>query len=262
MTSSGKATCWNRFFLVATLTGAFAAGPAFATSGPAIYEGKAVSIGEGTARTVVHTDGDGKLLSIAVNFTPGMLAGLPAATQGEESDFRYFLPMPATGPKTVFDHVLIDWEALGHPPPHVYDVPHFDFHFYLIGRSEQDKISFRGPNDSADPEQQPAADLLPPGYAIPPGTAVPRMGVHAIDPAAPEFHDQPFTATFIYGYFDKQQIFVEPMVSLAFLKSKPSFSAPVVRPRSYGKPGLYPSVYGVKYDSAHDLYEVTLADFK
>ena len=50
------------------------------------------------------------------------------------------------------------------------------------------------------------------------------------------------------------------MASLTFLKSKPSFSAPVTRPSSYTKPGAYPAGYSVKYDAAHDRYEVTLAD--
>jgi len=88
------------------------------------------------------------------------------------------------------------------------------------------------------------------------------MGVHAINPASPEFNKQPFTATFIYGYYNKQQIFIEPMVSLAFLKSKPSFSTPVARPVSYTKRGAYPSAYSVKFDAARNVYEVSLEQLK
>ena len=46
----------------------------------------------------------------------------------------------------------------------------------------------------------------------------------------PGFQEQPFTATVIYGYCNKQLIFIEPMVSLAFLQSTPTFSAPLARP--------------------------------
>lgn len=252
----------SALFIVAAVTIVLAAGPTLAQSKPVTYDGKAVRIGSGTAHTVVRTDNKGKLASISVVFTTGMLDGLPKAAKGADPDFPYPLPMPTKGPKTVVDHVVINWESVGHPPPHVYDVPHFDFHFYLVNRAAQMKVAFKDDKDSGDPSQQPPAKLMPAGYIVPPGTAVPQMGVHAVNPSAPEFHGQPFTATFIYGYYNKRQTFLEPMASLTFLKSKPSFSAPVPRPASYTKPGVYPSAYSVKYDAAHNTYEVTLADFK
>ncbi len=253
---------WRPFLVVAMLAFAPIAGPALAQGKPATYVGKAVRIGHGTAHTVVRSDAAGKAAVIGVAFTPGMLENLPKAAKGADPDFPYVLPMPAKGPRTVVDHVVVNWESAGHPPSHVYDVPHFDFHFYLVSRAEQMKVAFKDENASGDPSQQPPAELVAAGYILPPGTAVPRMGVHAIDPASPEFHGKPFTATFIYGYYDKRQTFFEPMVTLAYLKSKPSFSAPLARPHSYTKPGAYPSAYGVKYDAARKVYEVTLEQLK
>lgn len=243
---------------LATLTAALAAAPAVAQPEPATYEGTAVRIGHGTAHTLVRTDANGEPASVGVVFTPGMLEGLPRPARGAVPDFPYFLPMPTTGPRTVVDHVVIDWEPVGHPPARVYDVPHFDFHFYLVNRAEQMKVAFKDENASGDPRQQPPAELVPVGYVVPPGTAVPRMGVHAIDPAGPEFHGKPFTATFIYGYYNRRQTFLEPMVALDYLKAKPSLSVPVTRPVSYTKRGAYPSAYSVKYDAARNLYEVAL----
>lgn len=250
------------FFILATVATMLAAGPVLAQGKPAVYEGKAVRIGHGTAHTVVRTDANGNPASISIVFTPGMIDGLPKVAKGADSDFPYLLPMPTKGPKTVVDHVVINWESAGHPPPHVYDVPHFDFHFYQVSHEAQMNVAFKDENDSGDPSQQPPAELMPAGYIVPPGTAVSQMGVHAINPSAPEFHGQPFTTTFIYGYYNKQQTFIEPMVSLAYLKSKPSFSAPVTRLASYTKPGAYPSAYSVRFDTAHNVYEVTLADLK
>jgi hypothetical protein len=259
---NGVRARWSPFLIFATVTTVLAAGPNPAQSKPATYEGEAVRIDHGKAHTMVRTDANGKLASISVVFTPGMLDGLPKAAKGGDPDFPYLLPMPKKGPKTVVDHVVINWESAGHPPPHVYDVPHFDFHFYLVSYAAQMKVAFKDEKDSGAPSQQPPAELLPTGYIVPPGTAVSHMGVHAVNPSAPEFHNQPFTATFIYGYHNKQQTFVEPMASLAYLRSKPSFSAPVTRPASYTKPGAYPSAYSVKYDAARKVYEVTLTDFK
>ncbi|HEY5789672.1 MAG TPA: DUF5602 domain-containing protein, partial [Gammaproteobacteria bacterium] len=202
-------------------------GLALAQQGPASYAGPPVALGNGTAYTVVRTGPDGRLASIGVEITAPALEGLPAAAPGGHAMFPYHLAMPAAGPQTVIDHVGLDWEALGHPPAGVYDVPHFDFHFYLVDRAEVERVHFDGPDDSASPAQQPPAELLPAGYVLPPGTAVPKMGVHAVNPAAAEFQQKPFEATFIYGYYDRQLTFIEPMVSLAYLQSRPDFSAPV-----------------------------------
>lgn len=252
----------SSFALWVSVGAALAAGTALAQDRSASYEGRAVRIGQGLARTVVHTGADGAPTSIGVVFTPGALKGLPKAGKGADPDFPYVLPMPAKAPQTVVDHVVINWESAGHPPPHVYDVPHFDFHFYLVNRAERTKVSFKNEGESGDPSQQPPAELLPPGYVVPPGTAVPQMGVHAVNPSGSEFQNQPFTATFIYGYYNRQLTFLEPMASLAFLQSRPSFSAPVARPASYTHPGAYPSAYSVKYDETRKRYEVMLEDLK
>ncbi|HWP12138.1 MAG TPA: DUF5602 domain-containing protein [Ramlibacter sp.] len=223
-----------------------------------IYTGKAVRLGNGTAHTVVRADAGGKAVSIGVVLTEKALEGLPAAPNGASTDFPFLLPMPAKGPKTVVDHVVVNWNPQGHPPPKIYEVPHFDFHFYLRSPAYQKKVRFKSDAESGDPRQQPAAELLAAGYVVPPGTAVSKMGAHAINPASPEFNGQPFTATFIYGYHNKQLTFLEPMAALDFLKSKPAFSAPVSRPAKYLKAGAYPSSYSVKYDNAARSYVVSL----
>lgn len=228
----------------------------------ASFEGKAVPLGKGTARTVVRTEAGGKPVSIAIVLTEAALDGLPTAAPGTHPNFAYVLPMPEKGPRTVVDHVMINWEAAGHPPLKVYGVPHFDFHFYLVSASEREKVHFQDESESAAPSQQPPAELLPAGYVIPPGTAVSGMGVHAVNPAAPEFNGQPFTATFIYGFHNKRQTFLEPMVTLDYLKTKPAFSSPVIRPATYLKTGLYPARYSVKYNAASRTYEVSLDDLR
>lgn len=237
-------------------------GTAQAENRAVTYQGKAVRMGQGSAHTVVHTDAGGKPQAIGIVFTPGALEGLPAAGHAGHGDVPYVLPMPVKGPRTVVDHAVINWEPGGHPPPQVYDVPHFDFHFYMMGRAEREAIRFNSENESGEPGQQPPQDLLAQGYIVPPGTAVPEMGVHAVNPASAEFQGQPFKATFIYGYHNQQLTFLEPMASLEFLKSKPRFSAPVPRPARYSKPGAYPSSYTIHYDAARKTYEVGLRDLQ
>jgi hypothetical protein len=223
----------------------------------ATYRGKTIAVGRGSAHTLVVTDATGHVSSVAIVFTERALDGLPMPA-GDQMDVAFALPMPAHAPKTAFDHAVINWEPHGHPPPHIYDVPHFDFHFYMVSSAEQARVTFKSMMDSGAPAQQPPASLLPAGYVVPPGTAVPEMGVHAIDTSGPEFHGHPFTATFIYGFYEKQMTFLEPMASRAYLESKPNITRPVARPASYGRPGMYPDTYSIRYDKAHHSYTVAL----
>ncbi|HJV24044.1 MAG TPA: DUF5602 domain-containing protein [Aromatoleum sp.] len=232
----------------------------------AAFEGPPVRIGQGDARTVVRTDAEGRVASIGVVFGAAALEGLPKPDAGAHPNFAYLLPMPSDGPPTLVDHVVINWEAAGHPPPHVYDVPHFDFHFYFVSHAEQQQIAFASPQESGDANQQPPPELMAAGYVVPPGTAVPQMGVHAVDPKAPEFQGQGFTATLVYGYYKQRFIFIEPMASLEFLKSKQSYVASVPRPAGYSKVGaktdVFPSLYSVKYDEKKMTHEVMLEGLK
>jgi len=228
----------------------------------ATYEGKPVAIGQGTARVVVQTDKTDKPVSVAVRFTPGMLQGLPTTLNKIMADggWEYVLPMPAKGPKTGFSHVAIDWNPQGHPPPHVYTVPHFDFHFYAMSTADVAKVHFSGSSDPAT--QVSDKGLIAANYQVIPDTAIDKMGVHAIDVTAPEFHGQPFTATFIYGYYQGRLTFVEPMVTRAYLLKKPNFTKAVPRPAHYSLSGYYPSRYTVRYDARHKLYSVELAELQ
>jgi hypothetical protein len=226
-----------------------------------VFEGTPVRIGDGVAKTMVRASVDGHPNAISIVFTPGMLDGLPAPAHGAP-DVAFVLPMPTQGPKTPVKHVVINWNAHGHQPAQVYDVPHFDFHFYMVDEEHQKKVLFNDDQASGDPAQQPPTELLPVGYKVPPGTAVSGMGVHAVNLASHEFHGKPFTTTFIYGYYEKRLTFVEPMITVDYLRSKPSFRESIARPQSYSFDGQYPSAYGVKYDDAANLYEVSLEDLK
>jgi len=228
----------------------------------ATYYGKSVSFGHGIARIAVRTDAAGKLSSIEVRMSRYALSGLPTklSKMNKEGSWEYRLPMPTTGPRTIYREVVVDWNPKGHPPPHVYTVPHFDFHFYLTSAAEVAKVKFTGPKDPAT--QVADAGLVPAGYKVIPDTAVDNMGVHAVDLAAPEFHGKPFTATFIYGYYKGRLTFIEPMVTRAYLLTRPRASWKIKRPQRYSFPGAYPTGYGVRYEAARKAYVISLDGLK
>lgn len=255
--------------LAAALVLGAAAGPlgqAIAAEGAAnaTYEGKPMPVGHGTARVVVRTGAAGEPATVAVMLSRDALDGLPAKLNPRtlpEGEWEYALKMPAKGPRTGYTHVVVDWNPEGHPPPGVYSVPHFDFHFYMMSGAERAKVAF--PGGAADPAAQaPAPALLAAGYQVVPETAVPKMGVHAIDVTAPEFHGKPFAATFIYGYYQRRMVFLEPMVTRKFLLTRPDFTSPVPAPAAYSLPGHYPSRYGVRYDAAKKAYFLELGGLK
>lgn len=225
------------------------------------YLGPAVSIGQGTARVVVTIDKAGRPSAVGVVLTAGVLEGLPAKPgKDPELDHDYFLAFPAGAPATGYSHLMIDWHPMGHPPKGIYTVPHFDFHFYTIDRKSQMAIRYAHPETpDMTGVAMPKPALVPAGYFIPPGTQVSEMGLHAVPKAAPEFHGKPFTNTFIYGYAGGRLAFVEPMITRAYLKGRPHYSAKLAVPREYSTPGYYPTRYTVAYDARAKVYRVMLA---
>jgi len=221
------------------------------------YDGPSRDMGEGRAHAFITINDSGRLTAIGVRMSETALAGLPAEPPRDADGWEYVLSLPKEAAISGYDHVVIDWNPKGHIPPGVYDTPHFDFHFYLISSEQREKITAKG-EDLARAHRAPAPELMPEGYILPEPTEVPRMGAHAIDPAGPEFNKLPFTKTFIYGFYDGQLIFVEPMMTKAFLETKPNAVDRVKLPKTYSKPGYYPTSYGVNYNATQREYEVSL----
>lgn len=226
---------------------------------PATYYGDRVTVGDGSARSWITVNADGAPLALGLALDDSALAGLPTDSTAMP---EWVVPLPAQAiAATPFKEIGLDWNPVGHPPQGVYTVPHFDVHFYMIDEAGRDQIT---PADSQFAEKgakAPAADLIPTDYMAVPGT-VPRMGTHWVDSTAAELHGSPFTKTFIYGFYDAHMIFVEPMVTMAYLQSKPdSALAPVKTPARYETAGNYPSSYGVWYDATAHEYHVALGGF-
>ena len=220
-----------------------------ANTSPVTTSGTARTLGNGTASTFVTTDASGTPTQIGIRVTRSALTNLPS------TDTEIDLPLPATAGATAFQDVAIDWNPHGHPPPGIYDVPHFDFHFYMVDAATRATISPNDPNALATPP----ADQIPSGYVQLAPQVVPDMGVHWFDPKSPEFNGQPFTATFIYGFNDGKMAFIEPMVTTAFLQTNPSFSKAIALPQTYPYSGkYYPTGYAVNYDGTTDSYDVVL----
>jgi hypothetical protein len=211
-----------------------------------VLDGPVVSVGGGSAHAVVVKQGDA-VKSIGIQLTDDALTNLPTTMPATE----WQLALPAGSDVGPWDHLALDWNPQGHPPPMVYTVPHFDFHFYMI--TPADQMAIQG-----GPDQTPVdAKYVPQDYASQ-VESVPMMGVHWADTLATEYHGHPFDHTFIYGFHEGKMVFVEPMVTLAFLQGGNDFSGHVKQPAAFQRSGRYPTSYSVKHDATRHTITISL----
>ena len=230
----------------------------------ALVYGPSVNFAQGSARAWVQTDPSGAASAIGIAITEAALAGLPTTVSGPSpTALMASLPLPAAAAGTGFDHAELGWNPLGHDPVQIYGQPHFDMHFYTVTAATQLAILPNDPQWATKAANLPAAAFVPTGYVSPPApiaaNAVPQMGVHWTDVKSPEFNGQPFSSTFIYGSWDGQFIFMEPMITKAFLDSHPAnVMRNIPQPAQWAKTGSYPTTYTVNYDAVAKEFRITL----
>ena len=217
-----------------------------------VVYGESVSLGEGSAVTWVEVDPENAPLRIGMTLTEGALTGLPSRSRVMSLD------LPEVAVDSLFKHVMFDWAPSGHPPSVYAGYPHFDFHFFMLSEAERLQIPASNDETPIAPEYMPEDYIPVPGL----GThAFPRMGVHYVDPEAPELNGKPFTKTLIYGFFDGEMIFVEPMITVDYFESHPTDTLPIKQPEAYNRSGYYPTAYRIEYDAEEQAFDVFLTDF-
>jgi len=255
--------------------------------------GPAVRLGQGIARTYVTFDArDSKTpveVGVALSETAmfGLEAPMPMASMDKVDAHAHIdthihdLTMPEKN-GTQYKFVELDWNPGGHEPPGVYDLPHFDFHFYTVERSVRDGIdpeklgkdaflamSGKLPAEAERPEHFLA--LSAPGTPV---VAVPRMGTHWVDVRTPELQAMlgrpeaylPFTTTFLHGSWDGRFIFDEPMITRAFIMERKTSTLAADRDRvielpqakQYAPGGYYPKAYRIAWDAEQKEYRIAL----
>ena len=216
------------------------------------FFGPLVTVADGTARSYVILDGAGLPTDVGVALTEAALTGLPVSS----TEFLFELPREASA--TVYDHATLNWQSMGHGPPGIYTVPHFDLHVYMSTQSERAAMVLGTPELSARMVRPPTAEFVPAGYEA--GPLVPLMGMHWTDPAAPERNGQPFIHTFFYGSYDGVFMLHEPMVTKAFLETKPvAVVTPMKLPALYAIQGYQATSYTVGYDAGAKEYRIALS---
>lgn len=258
------------------------------------FESDPKTIPGGSVTAISETDEDGNPKMIGFKFELAMLDDLPSELNMEAPWFdlngngEVDVDMMATPPvmevhgdyKVRFDppgglannedfpyrFLEFNWNPMGHEPP-PWQVPHIDFHFYMMTREEVDAIDL-GPAGILISEDHFARAVMPvdPKYAGPDfvnvDAAVGQMGNHLIDPASPEL--QPggplFTHAWIYGCYDGNVTFWEPMTTREFFQTKEDVELDIPLPEAYATAGWYPTRWAMTH---HDdgTVTVTMTEF-
>ncbi|HWP37868.1 MAG TPA: hypothetical protein VNL18_09995 [Gemmatimonadales bacterium] len=254
------------------------------------FFGPTAGLGSGNLQSYLTLDTEGAPVAVGVSITEGGLRDLPTQMNTESrcfdvngdgsharhecmGDYERILELPAAAADVAalpFKWIGVNWNPEGHmpPAPPVYAEPHFDFHFYTAGRERIEAIASGTCGELVDcGDFQRASKPIPAAYQPPGhidvGAVVARMGNHLVDSQSPELQTPParFTRTFIYGAFDGELIFWEPMITLAFLQGVTAECFPIRQPESFAVPGYYPTTYCVRHDEAGKRYTVSLEGF-
>ena len=247
-------------------------------------------VGNGFARAYVSLDAKGSPLALGVSLDEAALDGLPAQPNATSrcfdkngngkiepdecvGDYNFTFVIPegeASKAATPFKWIALNWNphGHGHPAPPPWAAPHFDFHFYIASRDSVKLLRTGSCGEMIDCDDfKKATKPVPAKYVhadhIDVGAAVPDMGNHLINSKSPELAKggPPFTHTFIYGAYDGQITFLEPMITRAFIASKPNVCEPIKQPQAWEVAGSYPTKYCIRHLPAARQYTISLEDF-
>jgi hypothetical protein len=250
--------------------------------------GGQTDLGQGTASAYAELSGPGEPAAIGVVFSAGALDGLP--TDGSDyhhcfdrnqdgaldrateclHSHEYVLPLPdalARRADVPFKWVLLNWNPAGHVPPGVYDVPHFDVHFFMepIAKVFALQSGPCGPELIRCDQFAIAKQPVPSNYVHPDfrdvDAVVPAMGNHLVDLTGPEFQKQPFTRSWIYGAYAGRITFWEEMVAHRTLLDKPQSCFPIKQPKAVATGGFYPTVSCLRHHAPTGETTVSLERF-
>lgn len=250
--------------------------------------GQSWGFGNGTITTYAEVDGDRVPTAIGVIFSSDSLDGMPAEPSDQHHCFdrdsngtvdphmecfmshEAVIPLPdlvATRKDIPFKWVLFNWNPMGHIPPEIYDVPHFDVHFYIEPIANVFAIQDGpcGPEfvrcDQFERARKPLpANYMPPDYTNVDAVA-PAMGNHLIDLTGPEFNGEKWQRNWIYGIYDGRITFYEEMLTLEYLKSQPDKCNAIKSPPAVALSGFYPTLSCVRHDAASGEYLVSMEGF-
>ena len=106
---------------------------------------------------------------------------------------------------------------------------------------------------------RPSVEFMPPNF-MPPQEVdpVPAMGEHWLDVTDPVLAGQPFEAVLIYGAWDGEVTFVEPMVTRDLLLSRREFGGELGQPKRVARAVSLPDAWSVSFKAETGVHVVSI----
>jgi hypothetical protein len=250
--------------------------------------GQSAELGNGTVSSYVEFDDSGVPTAIGVVYSSGALQALPTEPSDQHHCFdrngdgrleaaaecipthEFVLPLPdeaSTRSDVPFKWVLFNWNPAGHIPPGIYDVPHFDVHFYMVPIASVFALE-DGPcglEFIRCDQYELAKKPLPPNYMSPDfqdvDAVVPAMGNHLVDVTGSEFGGEEWKRSWIFGVYNGEVTFYEEMLTRAYLLSQPDACYPIKSPPAVGRNGFYPTTSCIRHDAETGEHTVSMEGF-
>jgi len=275
--------------LLGMVTATIVAGCGSSSEGADRVVGQSVQLGEGTVSAYAELDDSGAPAAIGVVYSAGALEGLPTTPSDRHHCFdrngdgrveaqtecvathEFVIPLPdavSARSDVPFKWVLFNWNPIGHIPPGVYDVPHFDVHFYMVPVANVFALEDGpcGPEFIRCDQHELAKKPLPANYMNPDfqdvDAVVPAMGNHLIDVTGSEFNGEKWKHSWIFGTYDGEVTFYEEMLTRAFMLSQPNTCNPIKSPPAVARSGYYPTESCIRYDAGTGEYTVSMEGFE
>ena len=194
---------------------------------------------------------------------------------------------------TPFDHMGWFANLQGHAPIGVFNVAHVDVHFFTI--SVEERMTISGELGDSKLLTYPPVGFLPADFCLPtvpppfpppcktladltdtdiPGSNDAEQGLHWVDSFAPELRGKPFEQIFIFGSYNGEVNFWEPMITKDFFEKVRSFvkdlestgknielTFAIKQPAKFLKTHYYPTHYSISYDANAEEFSVSLDNF-
>ena len=274
------------FFAALAILGCSDSGKSGMSAGRSL--GAFSNVGQGTVSSYAEFDKNGAPKAIGIVFQASALEGLPTAHSDGHHCFdqnkdgkidpqkecfashEWVIPLPsevARRPDIPFKWVGLNWNPHGHMPPGIYDMPHFDVHFYMERIEKIFAVAPGpcGPEFVRCDQFKIATRPMPANYMHADYKSVdavaPAMGNHLVDLSAPEFKKQKFARTFIYGVYDGRVTFFEEMVTRDFLLDKASGCFPLKAPPAVAVKGYYPIQSCIRHDARSNEHTISMEGF-
>lgn len=251
------------------------------------HEGESTAVGDGEVTAYVTTTPMGAISSLGVHIDGDAMEVFGDEEVVANLDFPTETTDGAELDTHQFTYLRFEYLPEGHIPKGVYDVPHFDFIFFMLDEETVEGIEARPAQYSIPEAQMPTDHIRPPladtnGDGEPDAPLVePKLGEPITDPAFPEYQeDGEFTQTHLYGAYDPdgdgvgELMRFEPMITAGYVDrvlangllqgNVPLDIGQQVElktPAEYATADEYPTAYVLRPDGDGGLF-VSLEDFE